>query len=338
MKATPHISKNMGKFTNYDTSEQSGLIVEDVRTVVNPEFGDFPLELFPNFWRSPFGSPNQRLYARKGHPEFFSGISSLASACGLTDKSGLNKARVTMAFQGLDADIKWNERANYGSCLHLLIALHERNELKFVFGLHDWTEVVEDFITSYGYHSLREQWYADIQNDMAAYFSFKRDSNVKIVTTEVMVCHDDWHIATPLDIVAQMDFGGKRIFANINIKTGDTHPFSEDYFIQTCLEAYLYNRQIEKNGKKNKYSLNGSFCWRPKTRSKTPGNYELSKNTINLYTEDDFLYIAEYVKRKKPYVPSSDSKIVTFHGNEENSKIIIRTPYEWLKNMNGDAW
>jgi hypothetical protein len=327
----------MGKFTNYDSQELDGLVVENVRTVVNPEFSDFPLDKFPNFWRSPFGKKDQRLYAKKGFPEFFCGISSLAGKAGISNKEGLRKAELDLAFRGIDAQQKWSERTEYGSCFHLLVALHERGELKFVFGEHDWVDVVNDFIEEFGFHSYRKQWIADIQNDFHCWFQFKRDYNVKVVTTEVMVSRDDWFTATPLDDIVEMDFNKKRIFADINLKTGDTFPFDEGYYFQTAFEAYLYNRQIEKDGKRHKYTLDGAFCWRPKTRAKTPGAYELSKNTINLYTEEDFAHVAWLVKRNKLNIPSPDSKIVTFHGNEQDSKIVIRTPYEWLKNMNGDT-
>lgn len=321
----------MGKFTNYDSEVKDGLQVENVRTVVTNKFADFPLDKFPHYWRSPFGKKDQRLYARKGYPEFFCGISSLASSCGITDKSGLNKARVQLAFQGIDSDIKWNERANYGSCLHLLIALHERGELRFVFGEHDWVEVAEDFIQEFGYHSLRAQWINDLQNDMASYFSWKKDNKVEVIATEIMVAHEEWHVATPIDLLVEMDFNRKRIKADINIKSGDTHPFSEDYYFQVALETYLYNRQIGKS----KYQAEGAFLWRPKTRATTPGKYEMSKNAINAYGLDDFEFAARWVERKKPYIPSADSKIVTYRGTEEDVKVVISTPYEWLARING---
>jgi hypothetical protein len=326
----------MGKYTNYDCENLDGLDVEVVRTVVNPQFSDFPLDRFPHFWRSPFGKKDQRLYARKGHGEFFTGISSLAGKSGISNKDGLQKAEIDLAFRGIDARQKWSERAEYGSCFHLLVALHERGELRFAFGEHDWVEVVDDFIATNGFFSFRKQWIEDIQNDFHCYFKFKKESDVKVITTEVMAARDDWFMATPLDIIAEMTFNRKRIIANINLKTGDTFPFDEGYYFQTSLEAYLYNRQIEKGGSKHKYSLDGSFCWRPKTRAKTPGAYELSKNAINSYTEEDFAHAAWLVKRNKMYIPSTDSKIVTFHGDESNNQIIIRTPYEWLAQMNGE--
>lgn len=315
------------KYTDYDKVEIKGCEAEVVRTVTGVK--DFPIELFPNFYRSSFGKQGQRLYARKGDMEFYSGITGAISRSGLVDMSGLNKARVNLAYQGIDADAKWSERAEYGSCFHLLVALHERGELRFTFGGTDWVQVVDDFIAEFGLFSFRKQWIADIKNDFAAWFQFKKDKNVRIITTEVMAAHEVWRIATPLDIIAEIDFNRGRIVCNINLKTGDTHAFGDSYYLQTAMEAYLYNRQIGEH----KYKLQGSFCWRPKTRASTPGAYELSKNTIGTFTEEHF----EHVGRTALYgnLYKASGAIVTYNGDEENVIVNVLTPYEWLADLNG---
>lgn len=318
-------------YTKYDTEVIEGCEVENVRLAVNPDFSDFPKNKFPIVYRSSFGKEGQRLYAMKGSMEFFCGITSAIGRSGLVDQSFLNKARVKMAFEGKDADAIWQERANYGSCLHLLVAMHERGELVFEFHSDEWRKVADSFIEEYGYQALRSKWYSDLMNDMYSWFDFKKEKNVRVITTEVAVYHPEWMIITPLDVIAEMDFNKGRVIANINLKTGDTHAFSDSYYLQTSMEAYLYNQIIGDSP----YKLSASFCWRPKTREKTPGAWELSKNTISSYTPKHFARVGETVLLAEPPMNQASGAIVSFFGNESNFHKQLLTPYEWLARING---
>lgn len=186
-----------------------------------------------------------------------------------------------------------------------------------------------DFIQTYGYQSYLPKWEEDLQNDMAAYFKWKKDYDVKVVATEIMVRHEAWRIATPLDIICAMNFGGKRIMANVNLKTGDKG-FSDAYGLQACMEAYMFNGMMPDK----KFKLKGSFCLRPKLRSRCTGDYELSKNHISEYSEDDMNFVGNTVVRFKRYQPKGNVKI--FEGNEKQFSATSFSPYEWLTYFKGD--
>lgn len=275
---------------------------------------------FPRFRRAPFS--NGRYYFNNTDPFFYSGLTGPIGYN--SDKRHLNKAAINMAYQGRSADFEWNERANYGTCFHLLVGLHEDGSLPFVFGDGDWRKVVQSFIEEYRYHEYAARWYSDIQNDFAAYFQWKQDSEVKVLSTEVVVSSQEWKIATPLDLIVEMKFNRKRILANVNIKTGD-HPFPADNLLQVGMEAYLWN-QCETRP----FDIEGTFAWRPKSRATSPGAYELSKNCM--YTEDNiplYNHIGNSVNIFGLNNPSG--KIVTFEGDEQSFKIQTLSPWEWLE-------
>lgn len=307
----------MGKYTKYDTGIYKGTEVESVPVVAAK---GFPKDYFENMYRAPFGS-DSRWYFRAGEQEFYSGLTGPIGS--FMDKSFLAKASKKMALEGVDSDDVWGERANYGSCVHLLVALHERGELVFKFNDDEWLEVMEDFLQDYGYQHLRSQWQEDIQNDMAMWFQFKKDHKVKVMATELMVRYEPWRIATPLDIICGMDFGGGRILANVNLKTGDKQ-FGDSYYVQACMEAFMYNEMMPLE----KWKLKGSFCLRPKSRKTNVGDFELSKNCINLYTKEYMDYIGQGCILREQYKPKGHVK--RFSGEDGRFTAEKITPYQWL--------
>lgn len=303
-------------YAKKDFSELFGTEVEEVRLQSKK-----PMPGFTYMWRSPFGGDG-RWYFRLGASDFYSGLTGAITASNLFDKTFLNKARVNLAFQGRDADVEWRERADYGSCFHLLVSLHEMGELKFDFDNGEWKAVMQSFIESGGYQSMTQRWTEDLQNDMAAWFLFKKESNVQVIATEIMTYHDGWRVATPLDFIVEMDFNRKRITANINIKTGDKG-FNDSYYFQVFAEAYLFNRQTEG------LKVEGTFCWRPKDRKRSPGQYELSKNCIEAFDVELLEHMGRAVNILKTYKPNG--KISTYSGGEHNFTVKHLTPYEWLE-------
>jgi hypothetical protein len=295
-------------YTKINQTPYKGVEVEELPTKLESNF--------TKFRRAPFGS--RRLYFNKRDPFFYSGLTTPIGA--LANKSHLNKAAVNMAYQGRSADFEWNERANYGTCFHLLVGMHEEGDLTFDFDARSWKNVVDSFIQEYHYQDYAGRWFSDIQNDMYAYFQWKKASNVKVLSTEIVVHNAAYKIATPLDLIVEMDFNRKRILANVNFKTGD-HPFAAENLLQVGMEKWLWNTSPERP-----FDLDGSFAWRPKNRRTSPGSYELSPNAK--YNIPMFEYVAQSVDVLGLNEPSG--KIVTFEGVGEEGIMTALSPQDWL--------
>lgn len=304
----------------------NGTLCEEVPVVAAK---GFPISYFRKMYRAPFGS-DSRWYFTDQAVEFYSGLTGAISKSGAVDKSFLHKASKNLALQGIDSDELWGERADYGSCFHLLVALYERGEMPFSFNGQEWRDIMEEFIKDGGYEIHRRKWEEDLQNDMAMWFKFKKEYDVKVVATEIMVYNDDWKIATPLDIICGMNFGGKRILANVNLKTGDK-TFGDSYYLQAAMEAQMFNDLMEDK----KWKLKGSFCLRPKKREKCVGDYEISKNCINLYSKELFDHIGKCVVLYE--INKAKGLVKQFSGEESNYEAKMLTPYEWLSELVANA-
>ena len=312
-------------YNDYGWEDKIGTRIEEVPTIVAPGYEEL-LAKFPKMYRAPLGGSG-RWYFLPGSHEFFSGVTGAISKSPFSDHSGLNKARVNLAYQGRDADQEWGERADYGSCFHLLVSLHERGEVPFHFGDYgegSWRQVMNDLIEAGGYQMFRTKWEADLQNDMAAYFKWKKDYDVKVITTEVMAFNRYLGIATPLDLVVEMNFNRKRIMADVNLKTGDKG-FHSEYELQCAIESWMFNQQYGSD------FLSGAFCLRPKSRERSPGEYEMSKNYFGV-SEDDLDLLSKTVKVRKLNKPNG--KVVRYTGGESNFNMEILTPEEWLTEFN----
>lgn len=279
-------------------------------------------------YRAPFGS-NTRWYFKQGDTEFYSGVTGAMKASGLIDYTHLYSARERLAAQGVSADELWGERAEYGSCFHYLVALHEREELVFSFDDKQWEFVVEAWCEKYNFPQLLRSWKDDIRNDMMAYFNWKKDRGVKVLATEIMTCHNEWRIATPLDIICTMDFGGKEILANVNLKTG-AKPFPTSNYFQAAMEAHMFNLSSPD------VKLEGSFLWRPKDRKRSPHSWDMSKNCLgfSLYGkgEQEYQTVGDMVLLKETYKPSGT--ICVYKGGEGDAEVTTLNPYQWLDRFN----
>src|SRR5690606_15234338 len=110
----------------------------------------------------------------------------------------------------------------------------------------EWRKDVKTWAMEYGCPHLEHQWIDQIQNDMAAWFRFKKDKNVVVLASEIVVASDEFQICTPLDIVCEMDFNRKRILADINLKTGTHGREGKDYTLQLGVEEWLWNTTMEE--------------------------------------------------------------------------------------------
>jgi hypothetical protein len=310
---------------------------EQIESLIN----DKSLPPFPLIYRCRFTGDSRRVYFRKSFNQFYSGITSAISASGLSDKTFLNKARVNMAFEGIDADEVWGEKRDYGSVFHLLVSMHERTDdghRPFVFDEDSehgiaWRSDVRNWAIQYGCPHNQDLWIDQVQNDFAAWFQFKRDYNVRVMASEIPVFNDKWLIATPMDIVCEMDFNKKRIFANINLKTGTASSIGKDYTLQVCMEQQLWDDTMREK-KCEQFLLGGTFIFRPKDRQKAPCKYELSKNFTGTHSMEEMEYIATGVKLNRSNWPKG--KIRTFTGDEKTFTYTEKSAQEFLDEFNAE--
>lgn len=313
-------------------------IPEEVLPIVNIE--DYK-PFFDTVYRFKF-SKNGRHYFRKGVDFFYSGITNPINK--VADKTYLNKVKVDMAKNGEDADFMWGEKMNYGTAFHALVSYHERvDDTRIEFIFHDdspegWMGVVKQIAEETGYPHEYKSWCSRIQNDMACWFNFKKEKNVKVLASELCVWHDGWRLCTPLDLVVEMDFGAKkRIVANINIKTG-TGSFGSDYIKQVALEHFMFNEHLRVNKADEKLFLEGTFLWSPKDRDRSPAQFNLSPNYWSKkdgykdVTMKDFQYLADTVRYHHLDWPSGTIRI--FNGKEDNFTMKEIKPLEYLEIFN----
>lgn len=303
---------------------------EVVEPLVN--LSDLSAAMPPEILRRLNFPSKERVYFVKGVDHYFSGITGAISNSGLVDHSNLHKARLNKALnEGINVQEEWDERRDYGTLFHMIVNRHERiddERQEFIFHSIDWENFAENYCKEYDYMKLLPMWKEWIRNDMAAYFQWKKDYNVKVLATEIGVWNCGFKIATPLDLIVEMDFNRKRVLSNVNLKTGTSAARIIDYEIQTAFEMYLYNEWILDS----KYKLSNTHTWRPKDRSRSACNYELSSNYAKAYGEEDFKYIAYIVSKKGLANPSG--KIQLYLGNEKEFEVKTITAKEYLAAYN----
>lgn len=286
----------------------------------------------PVMYRYHFSS--ERLYFKEPindeYTKFYTGITGAIKKSGLTDTETLNRIRLDMALNGVDASDIWDEKRDYGTLFHEVVSNHERTDDKrivFKFNSSEILSYAKKTAEKYGHIQMYPIWISRLNNDMAAWFKFKKDYDVKVIGSECCVYHDVYKICTPLDILCTMKFNKKKIFANINLKTGTHSREGRDYTLQVALEAYIWNKYFEERNLK-RFILSGSFLWRPKDRDRSPCQYNLSKNHISSHTEEEFNHIGNGVNLNKLNQPKG--LITIYDGDEEEFIVKQLTPNEYV--------
>lgn len=295
-------------------SEVLGVQVESLPTKLKTDF--------TRFWRAPFGS--SRLYFNS-HDNFF--YSGLTTPIGFLSESKkiLSKAALELAYKGRIADLEWEIKREYGTLFHLIVGMLEDGTMDgFEFNApnQQWEKILDTFITNRHYQDWRASWVQQLKNDVAAWLTFKKNHNVQVLSTEIVVSAPQYAIATPLDIICEMDWKGKRVLANINLKTGD-HPFNDDNITQVGMEQWLWNTSPQRP-----FDLDESFAWRPKSRDRSPGSYEVKAFSYKPENVEQYDYIAKSVR----FFGFNEAKspITYFVGNADDFTIVSKTPLTWL--------
>ena len=274
-------------------------------------------DLFETAYRFPFADSSKRYYFDK-QGVIYSGLTGVISSHPLFDKSYLAKVAHQRALEdGINVYTEWSQAADYGTLLHTFISMHEILDTEFKFSFDnpgDWLNYVKEYCNKLGYSHLIPKWCNMIQNDMAAWFAFKKERNVKVLLSEVCVKDTTLGIMTPIDIVCELDWDRKRQIATINLKSGKSISYPDIKF-QSYVESLLFNQAIPDATKKATVSL----LWRPKERDKKPCEYEISVNLIDQFSLSDVSILGYIVKVKGLNKPKG--VILNISGGEENLTI-----------------
>ncbi len=165
-----------------------------------------------------------------------------------------------------------DERAHYGSCLHLVLAYFaETRRIK--------PSGIENIILSYAAKKgLAEaatlaDWRHDMMSDTLAFAQFINDKNVVPIAIEIPLVSEHYNLAGTIDMICEMDFNKKRVIAVVDIKSG-RKGFYESHAIQLAAYQAMWNENFPE--------LQATMCfnWSPKEWTKTP-TYNLVNQTEN---------------------------------------------------------
>lgn len=128
-------------------------------------------------------------------------------------------------------------RAQYGTQLHIECVEFLRN--KFI----DWDDLKRRQLqtcSQLGYKWAIEQWIHEICKDVASFVQFCYEHNVVVKFAELAVHSDKYRLAGCIDLGLEMDHGGKRVKALVDIKSGKKG-FYESHALQLHIYKTLFN-------------------------------------------------------------------------------------------------
>ena len=306
--------------------------VEKITPIYSP-FGANALQQTLNalpLFRAPFGHEGARYYFRKGFDEFYAGYSLWTSSV-IPKSPHLIK---WMVEEGDAGKQKAHEARVYGTILHHIIAECER-EGGAVFKFDGpvscwWKAVVRSYIEGEGLNLflLYDAWCKQVQNDMYAWYTFKKDYEVNVIAVEFPIYDDDYLIATPADVIALMKVDGKEVSAAIDIKA-TTRPVANsfEYALQLYFIRHAFNKLFGHH-----FAIERIYNWSLMDRVKSPGKYRLEEQKFKASKGEDqelFYLLARLVKITGINQPGG--KIIAFEDGEDGSLLMTtKTPKEWL--------
>ena len=191
--------------------------------------------------------------------------------------------------------------AAYGTFMHILIAGFMRD------GYYDHNETpsaLSDFMAFEGIPGrFFGPWMDDLGSDILAFAQFVIDYNVKPLAIEFPVCGEDG-LAGMIDIACQMDFGGKRIVALVDNKSG-----RKGFWDEHALQGKTYQRLWNGLFDRTPYEATHVFNWAPINWRKKP-NYKLQDQTGAAIGKKLPLYL-EIFKEDGKRTPSKAFKRIT---------------------------
>ena len=292
---------------------------------------------FKTLYRSPFGSNGDRFYFTADHPGFFTGYSAWTHMV-LPENYGLIKWKIDM---GADrAELLSTAAREYGSLLHLVVATHENLNSDYRFRFNDewWIEMAQEVAKANLLPgSVVEEWAYKLKNDMAAYFTWKREMKVRVLAVEVPLLDTDFMVATPGDLVVQMtvmenEAKGKRkkpveVIAGIDIKSGDKGVAFPEYRLQLAFMQHAWNKMGFKG---TQYEMTRIYNWRPSPRASRPGGYILT-NQGGYFTKRQLQALGRLNKVIGYNIPTGG--VIEYYDGDDAEQYTAHSmsPSQWLQ-------
>lgn len=277
----------------------TALAIESVRAAYFDEnaLREPPYRLFR------INTPKGRFYYtfEGGRPQLYIGVTTMLAMV-IPKPQGLVKWIADMGWSKSQEYMM--ERAAYGTLLHTQI------EALMITRSYDFT-MVDAVVTEYcdqgGHNVDRDQWAADLKQDMLAFVQFCHDYNVQPLAVEIMLTHPEGYSGT-IDLICYMDidvvgFWGEvyksgerkgepketkktmRMLCVVDIKSTRKSTSHEEKDVQ--LEAY--KQLIEHNFPELK--IERMFNWSPKDwRGKVP-TYNLNDKTGSVDMQKFYAWI-----------------------------------------------
>jgi hypothetical protein len=141
-----------------------------------------------------------------------------------------------MGKEASDIHKKW--AAEYGTFFHIEAGNFFASG-EYDFGPNGW--LAEDRLSAYMLQSIGESDYKKLKGyflrrfykDMAAVIQFASDKKVQPIGVEFPIISYKWPLASVIDLVCRLEFGGKMVNAIVDFKTGAN--FFEEHQLQLAL-------------------------------------------------------------------------------------------------------
>ena len=281
-----------------------------------------------------------RMYFRKGVNHYYVGVTTVCKKV-LPPNAGLENWKIKIAEEG-GSHLDISEKAKwYGTILHALICAHEcryiktseyKGSFRFEFNNENWHTFLLDFMRIGKIDlGLYELWKWQIKNDMFAYFKWKKEYNVEIITCEFPVFSDLFWVASCIDLVVQMDFNRKRVIAIVDLKSGTARADHPDYKLQLAIYKMLWNKDFIDSS----FEVTHIFNWQPKDRQKAPNDYNLVNHTEKNFTVEQVTYFLSGVPLFWNEFYQPKGKFTFYSGGEENYSVKVMYPNQYLQLING---
>lgn len=129
--------------------------------------------------------------------------------------------------------------AEYGTILHIE-AVEAFKENRYSWRTLEKT-LTEKMPQQYRY--LYGEWLWTLKKDLMAFFQFRKDAIVNIIALEIPVYSDKYRLAGTIDMVCEIKFGGKTVYAIVDFKSGKKG-FWEAHELQLHCYKELWNERF----------------------------------------------------------------------------------------------
>lgn len=185
------------------------------------------------------------------------------------------------------SDHKKYVAALYGSIYHIEIAKAVRS---MSYDFRTVKSVLKDSVPVHLYH-LIPRWEWQLKKDMASFIQFLKDKVVRVIACEIGVYSDEFGLAGTIDLVCEVRFGSKTVYAIVDFKSGKKG-FWDSHELQLHSYKELWNERFANlievthvfNFAPNDWQKEPTYKFKNQTNSKF-SNSVINRMTIALLEE-----------------------------------------------------